>query len=984
MSRAPNGGVSRRSTPALVITTALALLVAVLAGPSNAQTEPPPDAGPGSSSAGQGTEAEALRELGTCVASSNELLVLFLIDESGSLRETDPQASRVTAIQSALSSLHSLSDRPEAAAAPRVEVKFASFGLDYRSRNDEWVVLDGETSDFLSRAAGAFESLTGGFDTDYVLALEGAQRELTTRVAELTEAGGEAPCQLLLWFTDGRFDVAKRDTDERRSSFGEEKPWAPGVSIRTDDDVRRVLDVGRRRLCGGRGVDRPVVDALRSDGVTTLAIALSAQLRRSDQVFLEALAAGDAGGTTCGETGERAVGEYLPADSLNQLIAEFNGAIEDLEGTEVPSDGPLVPCADEPAPECSRSFELTAGLRQFNLLGLADGRDLVVALTSPTGETMQIPSPEDGSRSLSDVDLEWEWLDDSVLSLQGRLGVESSAWAGEWTVSFLDPTGEATVVDSQIYLYGNLRPAVPGDTAVTLGETTEIPISVRAEDGTPSVPDELIESVGLTATIDSDTASEPVEVVDQGGGEFLALYEPPDDLSDREVDAVVTLDVTTASGFALDPVVRQFTLPVRIPPVYPSVKETSLNLGSIQGTDAATARLEVLASPLSDGCIWLEEANIVDVPDGVQSIRTETDAEGEGDCLSVPEGEDQTLTIRFRPDEAGDGRVRGSVQLMVSSEREGASRPIDLDLQFSMTEPPISCFFCVLLALLVPGVLIPLAVLWFMKRSSAKFAPPGRHRAGGVDVSVTDTGVITRRDGSPLALRGADAPTAIVGLEMHERVREFAWPDAGLSFEARTGWNVFTPPDAIGGPTAVPSNRRFAAGQTSASVGRVIDDGRTFTFPLSVSGAWILDVDVNDLGDRPDVAIGGSEDASVPGRLWFFIDDGVDPNQEAALLGAAVLEQLPVAFDRLRAVAKVETQAAAPAGHRAEDVDAGAAGEQVAPVDTRSGDSEIDEVWGAPPPPRAPDGDDDEVWGTGETGGSAPGAFDPDDDVPDF
>jgi hypothetical protein len=211
---------------------ALAVILVVLAAavaPVASQEEPPVDP-PATGEPVTPDDGRAIDDLVGCVGGSRGLLVLFLMDESGSLRETDPEGRRVEAARGALDSLVDLAST--GSSAPRVDVAMAAFGNSYRLVQD-WTEASPDTADELGEALDQFADLNRGVDTDFPSALIGASEALSNRAAEVTAAGGASPCRAVLLFTDGQYVLGVRRTQEQRDELGVTKPYAPGIELTT-------------------------------------------------------------------------------------------------------------------------------------------------------------------------------------------------------------------------------------------------------------------------------------------------------------------------------------------------------------------------------------------------------------------------------------------------------------------------------------------------------------------------------------------------------------------------------------------------------------------------------------------------------------------------------------------------------------------------------------------------------------------------------
>ena len=130
---------------------------------------------------------------GDCVLDENAVLqVLLLIDQSGSLQQTDPDDQRITGAKAVVRSYAALADQVR-----QIEFQVAGFGEVYRP--GEWEFLDQDSlGDFLERV----ETVGSEDDqdhTDYVYALDGASKAFSDSPS--------VTCQTLFWFTDGQHDL---------------------------------------------------------------------------------------------------------------------------------------------------------------------------------------------------------------------------------------------------------------------------------------------------------------------------------------------------------------------------------------------------------------------------------------------------------------------------------------------------------------------------------------------------------------------------------------------------------------------------------------------------------------------------------------------------------------------------------------------------------------------------------------------------------
>jgi hypothetical protein len=136
-------------------------------------------------------DAQSAAGPGDC---SEHVEVLLLIDQSASLRTTDPYNQRVAAAEVLLRSLASSA----ASAGGTVGVTIAGFGSEITEVGR--AVLPGER-DAATELVSAFRDRASDVNTDYVLALDEAVEHFS-RFRDLP-----TECKRLVWFTDGAYSI---------------------------------------------------------------------------------------------------------------------------------------------------------------------------------------------------------------------------------------------------------------------------------------------------------------------------------------------------------------------------------------------------------------------------------------------------------------------------------------------------------------------------------------------------------------------------------------------------------------------------------------------------------------------------------------------------------------------------------------------------------------------------------------------------------
>ncbi|HET6706426.1 hypothetical protein, partial [Amycolatopsis sp.] len=383
---------------------------------------------------GQAEQADAYAEVATCYQARGRLNVLALVDESSSLGNTDPGGRRVNALVAMLDELARYGGPGEGRPSGHIDIQLAGFGTDFRPGH--WTELNPATRTGLEDEARQFAKRNKQNDTDFAAALIGAQRELATK------GDGSPACRLLMLFTDGVYDLGTTTI---------ERPYAPGVA---GSDLKTIVDRGRHFLCDQGGL----VDQLRASGTVLLAIGLVSD-RSRNQSFLQSVAERDAGAEHCGTTGSPP-GKYLAAESLTELVRQFDSAIVQAFGG-TPATTPVdagVCAADRPGDaRCTRTFALDQGLREFHLLLNLGAPGVVADLIAPNGQVQRLTP---ATATVAGAELTVSRLTNLDVVVDGRLPATSAVWAGQWTVRFVDVTGQNpdAVAHAQITVFGGLVP----------------------------------------------------------------------------------------------------------------------------------------------------------------------------------------------------------------------------------------------------------------------------------------------------------------------------------------------------------------------------------------------------------------------------------------------------------------------------------------------------------------------------------------------
>ncbi|MFG1993847.1 vWA domain-containing protein [Actinoplanes sp. NPDC048988] len=575
-----------------------------------------------------------LAGLASCLQSRPVLHVLMVFDTSGSIPYTDPQNRRLTAADIALGQLDQLGRPGQPGRAPiDVSVRWAVFNTGFQALGD-WHRPD-PASRAADRAALRNAPLTG--DTDYVIALRESRRLLAERAAQ--DTADVPPCQMLVWFTDGKFEPI----DDKQPGFAE-----------------RVAE-GKDQLCRGGGV----MDQLRQDGVNVITVGLVKGEDKPDEEFLRRISGVRPG---CGTPATDAAGQYLRATDEKDLAKIFFGIGD-------PPANPPIKC--EPV-RLGCTFDLEEGLSGFTVLIEPGAPGVRVALDPPAGAVAPLPGPgRDTPVAVGGARLTWQWYGDdgnSLVIVRGALPSGDPSWAGRWTVRLLG-AGAAGVTGS-IHLFSDQLPRIEGTPHFVRNRPWTFDIRTRPSDvrlpaGPPGArPPELAVSVASP----SDD-KKPIAVRDvrrQAGDRWTATFTAPGDWHGSQVEVRLRLDVRTKAGFPIGP--PEIVVPV---PVTSSVTVVAPRFAALHGSDSRQAALTFTAGD-AERCVWIDRggldlATVADV--GPVAVRAEGSGRDRSNCLRVAAGRTATidLTASFTEKRGWTGTVKG--ELTVRS--AGSSGPDD-------------------------------------------------------------------------------------------------------------------------------------------------------------------------------------------------------------------------------------------------------------------------------------------------------------------
>ena len=359
-----------------------------------------------------------------CIARERKISILYLVDESRSLKTSDKLNQRLDAIEGSIRSFYSVakSSISNSGSGIEIDIKIAGFSGQYNDHMpNEWKAIYSQSEGLIEeQSLNDFIQLQvrNGLSNDlaytnYFDALRGANDALLEHQKESNR------CLQLIWFSDGGYNI-----DNDAATF-------------TQDEISTI----KNDLCGSNGL----ADKIRKSGVYVSSVGLNDGGQQA-MGLMELIATGKGtfpvtaktGGakftqTNCGEVA--ASGDYLSASNADDLIATFISSVPDSPSQKAR----LEPC-DNPNLECRQlSFYVSSAMRSFKLLLKVGDTEQKVTLQSPDGEKsyeLYPPKPVSG--------LQINLLG-SVNPLIEKSRIGNERWSGLWTITFQGRSADKSV-----------------------------------------------------------------------------------------------------------------------------------------------------------------------------------------------------------------------------------------------------------------------------------------------------------------------------------------------------------------------------------------------------------------------------------------------------------------------------------------------------------------------------------------------------------
>jgi len=654
---------------------------------------------PANSSALSTEGQRAFEDLGRCLQSQgkNKVLdVFYLIDESGSLQDTDPKNSRAEILSSSLLQLASFRK------GVTVNYSVGFFAHSYSVWKPWTTVRQGSIISEASRLDSEVRGRNRGKMTDWLQGVNGAINELNAQ-HERTQG-----CSSLIWLTDG------------------------GIQLKTGEATANAV----AELCENR------LDVARKNRITVLGVlladedylgSLTTKERETQDYFMSLIRPivegsgklSDGTNLKCGASpvpANYSQGAVFIASDPSELAFEFLKLPPRIEGCQASVDFESKPT----------EFEVEQGISDFQIVTTSSNW----SLKNPEGKTLTSTSP--GIKVF-----------DTAGASQIRVGTNSSG-RGKWVFS-----GGSS--KSELFLCSGLDIVINPGTVFVAGKAGILSGRVIFQNNDKaadlSVYDSdhpiTVEQIGANKSGGKQEAeqSDPSNFV-------IKKFTPA--VGQGESEIRITLNLTTKSGFKLAPISVSQKLDVRQLSNYPTLKNDPVQLRDLlSATEPAKGTALFIGSTKVDGKVCIDPKSqpivVSDKYDRQDTYELKTSGLDIDGCTPVRAGERVEIGLTISNSVTAKSDVVMALPVTYYSDADPGkplilNAPVVFKSHFPGEED--QTFWVTFLTIL--GLLLPLLLISLMSWLTTKLAFGRQVQRATYAVMVTPSDRYTARDGTAI------------------------------------------------------------------------------------------------------------------------------------------------------------------------------------------------------------------------------------------
>ena len=637
---------------------------------------------------------EAVGDIRRCLSTTRVLNVLYLIDDSGSLRGegkdkgTDPDVKRAEILASSLDQLGSLGEG--------LDVNWSSaFFSDGFEQATPWAPLDDGSGDVLANKIRQQNDRKGFGWTNWLAGLQGAQQSLSA------QQEADPGCAVLVWLTDGLIEFR-------------------------NDPAKTQRDAAINELCGAQLMESApapaagtgTFNALREAGVVVLGVLLKVGDAKPSPIdglmvpLVEGSGAFKNGTATCPVfpiPSTSAHGAVLEATSPGDLARVFLDLGAQLAGGW--------PSPDQP--RADGSFDIDPGVSRFR--ATLSGTNW--KLTSPDGSVL-----ESGAEGVT--------VTPSSDSMAITVDSSTAARQGEWRIEPMDAS-------PALFLFSDLTIAFPAENQLTAGEAGVVKGVVLGPDGAKVDASNFTSLLPRVIVIPADgnaSAQQPLKVTMRDDASFEVEVPAGNNDSVVRLRAVIDPLTTSLHALALAPISADAEIHTTMPGHFASVVLSPFS--KLEGEHGATKGTMTITGPLDapEATVCVAAPEIVNDAGQRDSWTWTFDGVAKPECYTVAQGETRDVAIVGSNPVAAESQVRAELPLEFSAGDDAISQ--SYPFTFASTRPVnAAAIGLIALVLLVLGVLLPLLILWGINWLTTTLSVARNTQRGVLPITIDGAGV---------------------------------------------------------------------------------------------------------------------------------------------------------------------------------------------------------------------------------------------------
>ena len=655
---------------------------------------------------------QAIEQIATCINSDgkNQLNVLYLIDESGSLNWNDPDNLRVQGIKRSLEQFRDVS-----VSKPYFSINRAitTFGSAFTVRKS-WEKLSGSSLDGdLEWIDSNIPKLNQGKFTDWNQGLKGAYEQFQ-------KVQSSASCNVMIWFTDGGVQVGL-DPNQTRKSVAEICGADPVTGAKNGQEA--LIDKFRKSGINIQGVllrnQKYIDDPSGVIGEEVSQEDLENELARMS-LFLPVIEQSGAvrnGAFSTGGPGTFDCGTFTGAGGVLQVVADAIDIIwPPIQFNCLSENGRIIPIAQ------NGQVKVDAALTRFTLTSPAKS----FAVKNQAGvEIANAKGASGGQVSVLPID-----NSSSVVQVVGKVSSSNGVTQpGVWKVQSADLQRAVFCGFIDIGVNVSAGTCYIGEKCDYSGSLTRF--------GRPINFDSFQSIKVFSTQIDSQGmagALSPLNV-DQATGEFSSSFTPQGNSDVANLKIAIKVVTQTGIEYSLGTI-----KPIRVipPGYYPEISPSpitkdafSQNLIGKRGEALATITLKGPSRTNGQICFGPLEVRSDVNPNRIDGYVSQLDQKdlSSKPCFTLLAGSSRDVQLSIKNGDSADGNVTGYLTATLKSD---GKEPIEtkVDVQFATETQIDEGRFGLLLALFMfLGIALPLALLSIINSRNSRIVLDNVYRA---------------------------------------------------------------------------------------------------------------------------------------------------------------------------------------------------------------------------------------------------------------